>query len=145
MMENPTDDSNSDYKKIILDCTEPHAKKILEHFTRNGTLEILQLVQNPSTVCEICARTSYSKTEMYKRLSDLLDCGLLFAMKKDNTGGEEYGSWTYVKSFHAISVKTGQMNMRSDPQDTAATTIEILPKRNTYAEILQTVNGYPAQ
>ena len=81
MMVNRMDD-NGDCGEIILDSAEPYAKKILECFTHKETLEILELMQNPCTICDICARSSYSKATLYRRISDLLDCSLLFCSKK---------------------------------------------------------------
>ena len=135
------DDDGSDCQKITLDLTEPHAKKILENLTDSRMLEILELVQNPSTICNICARSSLSRSKatLYKRMSELLDCGLLFAVKKENIGGEEYGSWAYAKSFHSISVKFGQTGTAGSDHPVGSTVIEILPKRNTHAQILKTM------
>jgi len=129
---------DSDYGEIILDSAEPFAKKILEHFTSKATLEILELTQNPRTICEICARSSYSKATLYRRISNLLDCCLLFAVKKENNNCQKYGSWMYAKSFYAISVRSGQTSVDSDCQDTI---IEILSKRKFYGQILKTIRN----
>ena len=138
MMVNHMDD-NEDYGVITLDNTEPYAKKILEHFTQKETLEILELTQNPSTICDICARSSYSKATLYRRISDLLDCCLLFAVKKENNNCRKYGSWMYVKSFYAVSVRCGQM---CNCNHCVCTVIEILPKREFYGQILKAVRNY---
>ena len=126
MMANRMDD-NDDYGVITLDNTEPYAKKILEHFTHKETLKILEMTQNPCTICDICTETAYPKTTIYRRISDLLDCCLLFAVKKENTACKTYGSWMYVRSFYAISVRCGQM---CNYNDCICTVIEILPKES---------------
>lgn len=139
MMVNHIDD-NDDYGEIILDNTEPYAKKILDCFTHKETLKILELAHNPSTICDICERSSYSKATLYRRISDLLDCCLLFAVKKENTNCEKYGSWMYAKSFYAISVRCGQISVDSNCQ---SVTIEILPKREFYGSVLKTIRNCP--
>ena len=62
MMVNRMDD-NDDYGVIMLDNTEPYAKKILDLFSHKETLDILDLTENPSTIlrylCEIRIFSSY--------------------------------------------------------------------------------------
>ena len=98
MMVNHMDD-NEDYGEITLDNTEPYAKKILEYFTQKETLKILELTQNPSTICDICTKIIYPKTTIYRRISDLLDVCMLFAVKKENNNCKKYGSWMYTSHF----------------------------------------------
>ena len=132
-------DDHEDYGVITLDNTEPYAKKILEYFTHKETLKILELTENPCTICDICAETTYPKTTIYRRISDLLDVCLLFAAKKENTNCKKYGYWMYVKSFYAVSVRCGQM---CNCNDRVCTVVEILPKREFYGKILRTVRSY---
>ena len=138
MMVNHMDD-NDDYGVITLDNTEPYAKKILEYFTHKETLKILELTQKPRTIWDICTKTTYPKTTIYRRISDLLDCCLLFAIRKENSNCRKYGSWMYVKSFYAISVRCGQM---CNCNDCICTVVEILPKREFYGYILRTARSY---
>ena len=135
-------DDNDDYGEIILDNTEPYAKKILDCFTHKETLKILELAHNPSTICDICERSSYPKATLYRRISDLLDCCLLFAVKKENAKCKKYGSWMYAKSFHAISVRCGKS---SDDFNCKSVTIEILSKKEFYSQILKTIRNYPLE
>ena len=137
MMVNHMDD-NDDYGEITLDSTEPYAKKILEHFTQKETLEILELTQNPSTICEICARSLYSKATLYRRISDLLDTCLLFAVKKQDTSCKKYGSWLYVNSFYAISLRCGYT---CNCDNSICTIVEILPKRKFYGHTLKAIRN----
>ncbi|WP_316505596.1 hypothetical protein [Nitrosopumilus sp.] len=137
MMVNHLDD-NSDYGEITLDSVEPFAQKIIEHFAHKETLEILELTQTPNTICDICTRLSYSKATLYRRVSDLLDTCLLFAIKKQNTSCKKYGSWMYVKSFYAISVRCGPI---CNCDNSICTVVEILPKREFYGKILKAIRN----
>ena len=58
---------NDDYGKILLDTTEPFAKKILKFFTYWGLLEILELTENPILVNDKSAKSGYSKISICRR------------------------------------------------------------------------------
>ena len=131
-------DDGNDYGEITLDSTEPFAKKIIEHFAHKETLEILELTQTPSTICDICARSSYSKATLYRRISDLLDTCLLFAVKKENASCKRYGSWMYVKSFYAVSIRCGQVY---NSNHCVCTVVKILPKKEFYGQILKAIRN----
>ena len=135
MMVNHMDD-NDDYGVITLDNTEPYAKKILDLLSHKETLDILDLTENPSTICDICTRSRYSRATIYRRVSELLDVCLLFTIRKQNKHFGRYCSWMYIKSAYAISIRSGRLNCSCD---CVGTLIEILPKREFYGQILKTV------
>ena len=138
MMVNHLGD-NDEYGEIILDSKESFAKKIFDLLTHQEILEILELTHNPITIQDICARTNYSRTKVYKRISQLLDSCLVFAVRKENTNFRKYGAWMYVKSFYVVSVRCGQMCKCNHCADTI---VEILPKRKFYGQILKTIRNF---
>ena len=140
MMVNHMDDCD-DYGEILLDSTEPFAKKIIECITFKESLEILGLTEKPTTVNEICAKTEHSRATIYRRISDMLDACLLIAVgreqSKENFG--KVGAWIYEKSFYAVNVRCGP---NSECCNRISTGVEILPKREFYGRILKTVRNY---
>lgn len=139
MMINHMDDSD-DYGEILLDSTEPFAKKIIECITFRESLEILGLAEKSITVNEICSKTEYSRATIYRRISDMLDAYLLIAVRREQSG--EYfgkvGARIYEKSFYAVNVRCGP---NSECRDCISTGVEILPKREFYGRILKTVRN----
>ena len=131
-------DENDDYGEILLDSTEPFAKKIIECITFKESLEILDLAEKPTTVNEIYGKTEYSRATIYRRISDMLDACMLIAVGREKN--REYfgkvGAWIYEKSFYAVNVRCGP---NSDCCDCISTGVEILPKREFYGRILKTV------
>ena len=140
MMVNHMND-NDDYGEILLDSKEPFAKKILEFFTYKDSLEILELADKPISVNDISARSGYSKISIYRRIPGLLDTSLLIAVgrKKDQKNHGKVSSRLYEKSFYSAGVKVGPSTKQCHCQ---GTTIEILPKRKFYGQILRTVRSY---
>ena len=138
MMVNHMDD-NDDYGTITLDDTEPYAKKILDVFSHKETLDILDLTEKPSTICEICAKSKYSRSTIYRRISGLLDVCLLFTKRKQDKNFGRCGPWIYVKSVYSVSIKSGRMSCSCN---CTGTLIEILPKREFYGQILKIIRNH---
>ncbi len=65
MMVNHMNEYN-DYGETLLDSAEPFAKKIIECITFKESMEILVLAEKPTTVNEICTKTEYSRTTIYR-------------------------------------------------------------------------------
>lgn len=139
MMINSMGD-NDEYGEILLDSTEPFAKKIIECITFKESLEILGLAEKPVTVNEICTKTEYSRATIYRRISDMLDACLLIPVGRvqDKEHFRKVGAWIYEKSFYAVNVRCGP---NSECRDCISTGVEILPKREFYGRILKTVRN----
>ena len=122
-------DDNNDYGIITLDNTERYAKKILDLLSHKETLDILDLTENPSTVCNICTKSRYSCMTRYRRISELLDVCLLFTIRKQDKYFERCGPWMYIKSVYSVSIKSGKMSYSCN---CTGTFVEIFPKREFY-------------
>jgi predicted transcriptional regulator len=101
--------------------------------------DILDLIENPSTIHDICAKSKYSRATIYRRISELLDACLLFTIRKQDKNFGRCGPWIYVKLVYSISMKSGRMSYSCDCTDTL---IEILPKRRFYGQILKMIRDY---
>ena len=131
-------EADDDYGIITLDNTEPYAKKVLDLLSHKETLDILDLTENPSTICDICAKSKYSRATIYRRISELLDVCLLFTIRKQDKNFGRYGSWMYIKSVYSVSIRSGRMSCNCD---CVGTLIEILPKRRFYGQILSVIRN----
>ena len=138
MMVNHMDDGD-DYGIITLDNAEPYTKKILDLFSHKETLDILDLIENPSTICDICIKSNYSRATIYRRISELLDVCLLSTKRKQDKSFGGCGPWIYAKSVYSVSITSGRMSCSCN---CTGTLIEVLPKRKFYGPILRTVRRY---
>ncbi len=134
-------DSRDVFGKIILDSAEPFAKKLLECFTCNDSLDILELTEEPISVNDISTRSGYPKATIYRRIPDLVNTSMLIAVgrEKDYKNHGRVSSRLYEKSFYAVGIKCGPVIHHCNYQ---CTIIQIISKRKFYGQILRTARKY---
>ncbi len=135
--------NGDDFGEIILDSQESITRKILEYLNNQEIYEILKITENPCTPLEIWEKSSYSKATIYRRISDLVELGLLSTVKREEDKLGKYGAWQYVNTFFVISTRYGKTAREEENSNPIFDPIvQMSPKREFYGLILKVIRDY---